>query len=93
MTLNQQYKASGSNLSFKDWLEKQKMLGLVPPKGEPQFNFVTNNNPKNIQMDNQNANFSISVTTNEDKRKNLMIGLGVVALVGIGFIAYKKFKK
>ena len=93
MTLNQQYKASGSNLSFKDWLEKQKMLGLVPPKVEPQFNFIQNNNDMNRRMDNQNANFSIDITTNEDKRKNLMIGLGVVALVGIGFIAYKKLKK
>jgi hypothetical protein len=69
------------------------MLGLVPPKGEPQFNFVQNNNEMNRRMDNQNANFSIDITTNEDKRKNLMIGLGVVALVGIGFIAYKKLKK
>jgi hypothetical protein len=47
----------------------------------------------NKQADSQNANFSISVTTQEDKRKNLMIGLGVVALVGVGFLAYKKFKK
>jgi hypothetical protein len=89
MTLNQKYKASGSSLSFKDWLENQKMLGLIPPKVEPQFNFVN----MNKQSDSQNANFSISVTTQEDKRKNLMIGLGVVALVGVGFLAYKKFKK
>ncbi len=89
MTLNQKYKASGSSLSFKDWLENQKMLGLVPPKVEPQFNFVN----MNKQVDSQNANFSISLTTQEDKRKNLMIGLGVVALVGVGFLAYKKFKK
>jgi hypothetical protein len=89
MTLNQKYKASGSSLSFKDWLENQKMLGLVPPKVEPQFNFVN----MNKQADSQNENFSISVTTQEDKRKNLMIGLGVVALVGVGFLAYKKFKK
>jgi hypothetical protein len=89
MTLNQKYKASGSSLSFKDWLENQKMLGLVPPKVEPQFNFVN----MNKQADNQNANFTISVTTQEEKRKNLMIGLGIVALVGVGFLAYKKFKK
>jgi hypothetical protein len=89
MTLNQKYKASGSSLSFKDWLENQKMLGLVPPKVEPQFNFVN----MNKQADRQNANFTISVTTQEEKRKNLMIGLGIVALVGVGFLAYKKFKK
>jgi hypothetical protein len=89
MTLNQKYKASGSSLSFKDWLENQKMLGLVPPKVEPQFNFVN----MNKQADSQNANFTISVTTQEEKRKNLMIGLGIVALVGVGFLAYKKFKK
>jgi secreted trypsin-like serine protease len=89
MTLNQQYKASGANLSFKDWLEKQKMLGLVPPKMEQEFNFSS----MKRQADNQNANFTINVTTQEDKRKNLMIGLGVVALIGVGFIAYKKLKK
>lgn len=32
MTLNQRYKASGSTLSFKDWLEMQKTLGLIEPK-------------------------------------------------------------
>ena len=89
MTLNQQYKASGSNLSFKNWLEKQKMLGLVPPRTEQEFNFVQ----MKKQADSQNANFSINITTDEDKRKNLMLGIGVVALIGVGFIAYKKFKK
>lgn len=80
MTLNQKYKASGSTLSFKDWVENQKMLGTIDRK-----------NQRSLEQ-NENLNFSVGVEVN-DNQKKVLIAVGVLALIGIGFWAYKKYSK
>jgi hypothetical protein len=82
MTLNQQYKLSGSNLSFKDWIEMQKTIGIVD-----------SNKPETFEsfLDSQNENFSIDYKGITGKQ--ILIGLGVLALIGGGIWAYKKYAK
>ena len=45
MTQNQKYRASGTDLSFKDWIEMQKTMGSVDEKLD--------------NSESENANFSI----------------------------------
>ena len=80
MTLNQKYKSSGSTLSFKDWVETQKNLGLVAKKSDCD-----------VPNDANNVNFSVDYRG--ISKKQVLIGLGVIALIGVGFWAYKKYKK
>ena len=78
MTLNQKYKASGSNLSFKDCIETQKSLGLV-------------SNGKVETFESENENFSVDykgITF-----KHIAIGVGVLTAIGVGIWAYKKYSK
>jgi len=77
MTQNQKYRASGSDLSFKDWIEMQKTMGSVDEKLE------------NNESD--NANFSIDYKGISGKQ--IAIGIGVIILIGVGIWAYKKYKK
>jgi hypothetical protein len=82
MTLNQQYKLSGSNLSFKDWIEMQKTIGIVD-----------SNKPQTFEgfSDSQNENFSIDYKGITGKQ--ILIGIGILALIGGGIWAYKKYSK
>jgi hypothetical protein len=82
MTLNQQYKLSGSNLSFKDWIEMQKTIGIVDSNKPETFESFS---------DSQNENFSIDYKGITGKQ--ILIGLGVLALIGGGIWAYKKYAK
>ena len=82
MTLNQQYKSSGSNLSFKDWIEMQKTIGIVDSNKPETFESFS---------DSQNENFSIDYKGITGKQ--ILIGLGVLALIGGGIWAYKKYSK
>jgi hypothetical protein len=82
MTLNQQYKLSGSNLSFKDWIELQKTIGIVDSNKPETFESFS---------DSQNENFSIDYKGITGKQ--ILIGLGVLALIGGGIWAYKKYAK
>jgi hypothetical protein len=82
MTLNQQYKLSGSNLSFKDWIEMQKTIGIVDSNKPETFDSFS---------DSQNENFSIDYKGITGKQ--ILIGLGVLALIGGGIWAYKKYAK
>ena len=77
MTQNQKYRASGSDLSLKDWIEMEKTMGAVDEKLE--------NN------ESENANFSIEYKGIGGKQ--IAIGLGIVALIGVGYWVYKKYKK
>jgi hypothetical protein len=82
MTLNQQYKLSGSNLSFKDWIELQKTIGIVDSDKPETFESFS---------DSQNENFSIDYKGITGKQ--ILIGIGVLALIGGGIWAYKKYAK
>jgi hypothetical protein len=78
MTLNQKYKASGSNLSFKDWIETQKSLGLVSTD-KVQTNESEN---ENFAVDYKGISF-----------KQVAIGLTILTAIGVGIWAYKKYNK
>jgi len=79
MTLNQKYKASGSTLSFKDWIETQKTLGLV------------SNGNVMPTIESENENFSVDYRG--ITRTQVLIGIGVLTAIGDGIWAYKKYKK
>lgn len=78
MTQNQKYKASGTDLSFKDWIEMQKTMGSVDEN-------VVNT------KESENANFSVDYKGFGGKQ--IAIAVGVVVLIGVGIWAYKKYKK
>lgn len=78
MTQNQKYKASGTDLSFKDWIEMQKTMGSVDEN-------VVNT------KESENANFSVDYKGIGGKQ--IAIAVGVVVLIGVGIWAYKKYKK
>jgi len=102
MTLNQKYKASGSSLSFKDWLELQKTLGLVEPKNDvvqervqqpqQQQTQKLNQEPLNKKVVASDYNFSVSYEPTNNQKKMFWIVGGLVA-IGIGVWAYKKYAK
>lgn len=77
MTQNQKYRASGTDLSFKDWIEMQKTLGAVDEKVAME--------------DSENANFSIDYKGIGGKQ--IAIAVGAIVLIGVGIWAYKKYKK
>ena len=77
MTQNQKYRASGTDLSFKDWIEMQKTLGAVDEKVAME--------------DSDNANFSIDYKGIGGKQ--IAIAVGAIVLIGVGIWAYKKYKK
>jgi len=76
-SVNQRYKESGSDMSFRDWLNSQAEQGTIRKKFEPM----------EMQF---NANGSTSVQLFGIDAKYLLIG--TIILVG-GLIAYKKYKK
>jgi hypothetical protein len=82
MTLNQKYKMSGSDLSFKDWVELQKNIGLV-----------YNEKPITYESSSEELNENFSVDYKGISGKQILIGLGILALIGGGIWAYKKYSK
>jgi hypothetical protein len=106
MTLNQRYKASGSTLSFKDWLEVQKTLGLIEPKNdvlqEPREQQQTQQQqttqqqqatqPKQQKVAPSDYNFSVSYQPTNNQKTMFWV-IGGLAVVGIGIWAYKKYAK
>lgn len=107
MTLNQRYKASGSTLSFKDWLEMQKTLGLIEPKiditEEPIQQQPTQQptaqpkeqqatQTKQTKVASSDYNFSVSYQPTSNQKTMFWVVGGLVA-VGIGIWAYKKYAK
>jgi hypothetical protein len=81
MTLNQKYKLSGSDLSFKEWVELQKTIGLVNNEKPSTFEY----------FEGENENFSVDYKGISGKQ--ILIGLGILALIGGGIWAYKKYNK
>jgi len=76
-SVNQQYRESGSDLSFRDWLNSQTEQGAIEKKSAPkEMNFDGFENTS-VQL------FGVDI-------KYLLIG--ALVITG-GIIAYKKFKK
>jgi hypothetical protein len=80
MTLNQKYKLSGSELSFKDWIELQKNIGLVDTEKPETFEYFSETESENFSIDYKGVT-----------GKQILIGLGILALIGGGIWAYKKY--
>jgi|688.fasta_scaffold115842_5 hypothetical protein len=76
-SVNQKYRESGSDMSFRDWLNSQAEQGAIKKKSEPNEMQFSANGGTSVQL------FGIDA-------KYLLIG--TILLVG-GYIAYKKFKK
>lgn len=80
---NQQYKDSGSSLSFKDWIEREKAKGIVIP----QFGVTDLFNKAESEIE-----------LEKDKSSKKIFGLDkrvliFSALMIIGAISYKKLYK
>jgi hypothetical protein len=76
-SVNQKYRESGSDLSFRDWINSQAEQGAVAKKSAPKETML-------------NANGSTSIELFGIDYKYLILGALVIAG---GIIAYKKFKK
>jgi hypothetical protein len=76
-SVNQKYRESGSDMSFRDWLNSQAEQGAIKKKSEPNEMQFSANGGTSVQL------FGIDA-------KYLLIG--TILLFG-GYIAYKKFKK
>ena len=92
MTLNQQYKQSGSEKSFKDWVFEQQKNGQI------DLNTIDLN--QELRGVNQELKAMKYSADGEDKKMGvslfgvpvLYIGIGILVLVG-GIYAYKKMSK
>lgn len=76
-SVNQQYRESGSDLSFRDWLNKQADQGAIKKRFEPKETQFSANGNTSIQLFGIDAKYLL---------------FGTLVLIG-GYIAYKKFKK
>lgn len=76
-SVNQQYKESGSDLSFRDWLNTKAEKGEIRKKVAPKELQFSANGATTIQL------FGVDI-------KYILVG--ALLLTG-GIIAYKKFKK
>jgi hypothetical protein len=76
-SVNQQYRESGSDLSFRDWINSQAEQGAITKKSAPKETMFNANGSTSIQL------FGVDI-------KYLV--LGALIITG-GVIAYKKFKK
>lgn len=87
VSANRLWKASGSNLPFKDWLEREKAKGEFIPNIQAQEEF---NNADGEDEEPKGNPLSGKLQTGSIIGKNLLI-IGVVA-VGLYFV-YKTYKK
>jgi hypothetical protein len=85
MTLNQQYKNSGSKKSFKEWVFEQQENGQIDLN---QFNSKEDLQTMKYSADGKDKEVGISIFG----VPLLYIGIGIVVLVG-GIYAYKKMSK
>jgi hypothetical protein len=76
-SVNQQYRESGSDLSFRDWLNSQTEQGAIQKKSAPKEMSFDGMENTSVQL------FGVDI-------KYLLIGALVITS---GIIAYKKFKK
>lgn len=79
MTLNQQYKMSGSEKPFKEWLFERQSSGELDLKKENLSEKMNASGDEKVDV----SLFGIPV---------LYIGIGVVAIIA-GVVMYNRFKK
>jgi hypothetical protein len=76
-SVNQQYRESGSDLSFRDWLNQQAEVGSIQKKESPKEMSFNADGGTSLQL------FGVDI-------KYILIG--ALVITG-GIIAYKKYKK
>lgn len=87
LSANAMYKQSGSTLSFKDWLEREKSKGKFIPNIQAQMEFENADGGQTAQEDIKGAgNLEIGSIIG----KNLLITLVIVAG---GLLVYRYYKK
>jgi ABC-type phosphate transport system substrate-binding protein len=72
---NQLYKESGTTLSFKDWIEREKSKGIHIP------NVEANNEMLNLLGDEKNE----EPKSNNKLVRNVLFVVGAVALAYVGY--------
>jgi hypothetical protein len=90
---NKLWKESGTTLSFKDWIQREKDKGVIIP------NTMVENATKDIRSS-LGIDVPVSTITKLDKNKNLVLGLNRWVLISslliiggaIGYSIYKKRK-
>jgi hypothetical protein len=76
-SVNQKYRESGSDMSFRDWLNSQANQGAIKKRSEPnEMQFSADGNTS-IQLFGVDAKYLL---------------IGTLILIG-GYFAYKKYKK
>lgn len=90
---NKLWKESGTSLSFKDWIQREKDKGVIIP------NTLVENVTKDIRTS-LGIGIPTSTIIKSDKNKNLVLGLNKWVLISslliiggaIGYSVYKKTK-
>lgn len=98
--LYKEYKAGGGTLSFKKWIDREKKKNFMNAIGD-FGNEVPMNKPltDSIQrtLDELHREGGYQDTLNKKYilgvNRNVMIGIGVVSVIGIGYLIYKQVKK
>lgn len=84
---NQLYRNSGTTLSFKDWLEREKNKGVFIPNVEAMKEFANFDGTSVQEEKKENLTFTQSFQTSMAKK------VLAVAIIGLGaYLIYKKFK-
>jgi len=88
LSANAMYKESGSTLSFKDWLEREKNKGKFIPNIQAQMEFENADGSGNTAQENLKGAGNLELGSIVGK--NLLIAL---AIVGGGVLIYRYYKK
>jgi hypothetical protein len=88
---NQLWRESGTTLSFKDWLNREKKK-FVNFNGDGRVMMV--NKPLNTQIQDTLSNIRTSVGYKKDLEGKTVFGLNknIIILVGIGIVAFATYK-
>jgi len=86
LSANAMYKQSGSTLSFKDWLEREKNKGKFIPNIQAQMEFENADGSTTAQEDIKGAG---QLEVGSIIGKNLLITLAIVAG---GLLVYRYYK-
>ena len=84
---NQLYKESGSTLSFKQWIEREKTKGVQIPNVQANAEMMSL-----LGEDEEKESQTKQPMQNKVLVRNIAIGLTIVVLVGVAYRFYIKGK-
>jgi hypothetical protein len=96
--LYKEYKSAGGTLPFGKWIDREKKKGFLNATGDvvvPVNKPLTDSIQKTLDQMHREAGYQddVSKTYILGVNKNVWIGIGVAAAVGIGYLIYVKTKK